>query len=226
MFKITPKAFFFDFDGVVADSEGLHFKAALKAAQPHGISFDRAYYDTWLLGYDDRNLFLHLWKDHGQTLPELKLKNLMLVKNQLFHQLIVSDLKFFDGLNDFIQQFKDRQIPIAIVSGALEDEILACLKQGGLNEFEFIVAANHVHHSKPDPESYELAFDKMCSIVPSLSKNDCWTIEDSCAGIISASMAGLKVIGITHSLPADKLSQANLVISKFNEIEIGTPARP
>jgi len=52
-----PQAVFFDFDGVIADSEPLHLRAYQKVLHPEGIDLgEREYYEKYL-GYDDLGLF-------------------------------------------------------------------------------------------------------------------------------------------------------------------------
>lgn len=221
MIQISPKAFFFDFDGVIVDSEKIHMLAALEAARTHGISFTEDYYFDILLGYDDIGLFEHLWKDEGKPLTKAALKKLMLQKNTAFMQLVASKVLYFDGVAGFIRRLEARGVPMAIVSGALEKEITACLAKGDLaKHFKFIISADMVKTSKPNPESYERAWQDMLSYVPTLEKQDCWAIEDSPAGVSAAFDAGLNVIGITNSVSADALCWAQHVIAHVKEIEI------
>lgn len=219
--SIQPKAFFFDFDGVIVDSEKVHMLAALEASRNHGISFSEDYYFKELLGYDDIGLFEHLWKEESRKLDGTTLKELMARKNAAFMHFISSQVIYFDGIVDFIRSLFNRGIPLCVVSGALKKEILGCLAHGNLESyFKFIISADMVRASKPDPESYERAWQDMLAFVPDLNKSDCWAIEDSPAGIYSATEAGLNVIGITNSVRADQLTRANHVISDVREISI------
>lgn len=219
--RIQPKAFFFDFDGVIVDSEKVHMLAALEASRHHGISFSEDYYFKELLGYDDIGLFEHLWKEESRNLDGVTLKELMARKNEAFMRFISSQVIYFDGIVDFIRRLSERGIPLCVVSGALKKEILGCLAYGKLESyFKFIISADMVKASKPNPESYERAWQNMLVYVPDLEKSDCWAIEDSPAGIYSASEAGFKVIGITNSVRADQLSRADHIISHVREIEV------
>lgn len=221
MITLSPQAFFFDFDGVIVDSEKAHMVAALKAASPHGLSFTELYYFEKLLGFDDVGLFRELFSENQKKLDDQTLKELMVQKNQEFMRLIPTHIIYFPGVVDFIKRLKDKKIPLAVVSGALRDEVISCLKIGGLDGyFDFIVTANDVTHSKPHPESYTQAFALLKVKNPSLEKNQCWALEDSGAGIQSAKTAGLKTIGITNSLKAKDLHEANYVIQVYDEITL------
>ena len=221
MTKIQAKAFFFDFDGVVVDSEKLHMISALKTSQNHGIEFTEEFYFDKLLGFDDVGLFEYLWKENSKNLTKEELQNLIQKKNEEFLKALESEIIFFDGVKSFIKSIHQAKIPMAIVSGALQNEIQKCLEIGHLKEyFQFIIAADDVLCSKPDPESYQMAFDGMKAIVPNLTQDDVWVIEDSPAGIHSAKGAHLNVIGITNSLKRAFLTEANLIVDHYKEVEI------
>lgn len=216
---IAPKAFFFDFDGVIVDSEHIHMAAALRVAQTHGISFDEKYYFDILLGFDDAGLFARLWQDNGRELSADLRHELSRGKNRFFLELVKTKVNYFDGVIDFIKALAERGIPLAVVSGALKSEIAACLAPAKLDAyFSYVVSAEDVAKSKPSSESYQRAFELMQKQMPALKASECWAIEDSSAGIESAKGAGLHVLGITHSLPASELRSADAVVRGFNEI--------
>ena len=136
-------------------------------------------------------------------------------------RLIPTHIIYFPGVVDFIKRLKDKKIPLVVVSGALRAEVMSCLKMGGLDVyFDFMVTANDVTHSKPHPESYTKAFTLLKEKNQTLEKNQSWALEDSGAGIQSAKRAGLKTIGITNSVKAKDLREANHVIQAYDEITL------
>lgn len=221
MIEISPKAFLFDFDGVICDSEKAHMLAALKAIEPQNIGFTEEYYFEKLFGFDDVGLFNHLYSvNHKTPTPEL-LKAFIEQKDQAFFNLIEKETTIYSGAKDLVKRLKSKNIPVAIVSGAFTHEIKGCLEKSNIkNEFEFIVGADSVKHSKPDPESYELGYTKMLQLIPDLEKSDIWVLEDSPTGIFSATGAELNVIGITNTTKAENLSSATHVVSDYSEIQI------
>lgn len=220
MIRIRPKAFLFDFDGVICDTEKLHYLSTLKTIGRHNMSLEAEYYFEKLFGYDDRTLFDHIYQIHGKKLDKKTLKQLMLEKNEEFMRLVESKVIYFDGVVDLIVKMSEAKIPLAVVSGALSHEVAACLKKGELDRyFLFSVCADHVRSSKPDPESYERAYLKMGSYVTDLKLKDCWVLEDSPTGIASAKAAGLPVIAITNSAKKENLADADYIIANYDEIE-------
>lgn len=221
MVVISPAAVFFDFDGVIVDSEHLHLQAALAAAKTQGLSFSEKYYFDVLLGFDDVGLFDELFRVNDRDLPRGLRAELIKKKNAAFLAAVDSHVVYFDGVLDLIERLRAKKIPLAIVSGALESEIIACLKPGGLTDaFEFIISAEAVKRSKPDPESYELAFARMKKSHPEIKKSSCVAIEDSPAGIASAKQAGIPAIAIPNSVSADQLAKADHIVRSYQEIEI------
>lgn len=223
MIQISPKVFFFDFDGVVVNSERHHMLAALGALDKFpDYKFTEDHYFEKLLGFDDVGLFEHLWKEKNQNLNQEDLDALMIEKNRLLIEILKEQDIFFPGVLDFIASFGQNNIPIAVVSGALHGEIVHCLKRkdGLLEKFDFIIGADDVKRSKPDPESYETAYHRMLEKNIDLNPEDCWVIEDSPTGIESAKGAGLNVVGITNSVPTELLSQADHIVSHYSEIQI------
>lgn len=221
MIRIRPKAFLFDFDGVICDTEKLHYLSTLKTIGSHNMSLEAEYYFEKLFGFDDRALFDRIYQIHGKKLDKKTLKQLMVEKNEEFMRLVESKVIYFDGVAQLIVKMSEAKIPLAVVSGALSHEVEACLKKGKLDRyFLFSVCADHVRLSKPDPESYERAYLKMGSHVTDLKLKDCWVLEDSPTGIASAKAAGLPVIAITNSAKKENLTDADHIIANYDEIEL------
>jgi len=221
MVNIKAKAFLFDFDGVICDSEKAHFLSTLKTIQDKEMGLTEEYYFEKLFGFDDKALFDHVYQMHGKKLDKNTLKKLMIEKNEEFMKLVETQIIYFDGVVDLIKGLHQKNIPLAVVSGALSHEVEVCLKKGDLDKyFEFMICADNVKRSKPHPESYETAFSKMAEMVDNLELNECWVLEDSPTGIESAKSAGLPVIGITNSVIEEFLKDSDHIVSHYKDINI------
>lgn len=91
----------------------------------------------------------------------------------------------------------------------------ARLKFGGLPVPLVLVTADDVANGKPHPEPY-LKGAELLGFKP----GECLVIEDAPAGIRSAHAAGMKVIGLASTYARAKLSEADAVVEKLNQIRV------
>jgi beta-phosphoglucomutase len=148
------------------------------------------------------------------------LHSLITKKALLFQEVISDGVTAYPGVIELIRHLQAEKIPLAICSGALKSDIHPILAILGISDcFDSIVTAEDVTKSKPDPECYRLAFDKLCQQhKKSLSKGSTVAIEDTPAGILSARLAGLQVIAVSNSYPHEKLSDASFVTDSVESL--------
>ena len=85
------QAVFFDFDGVIADSEPLHLRAYQAVLQADGIDLNKTDYYARYLGYDDVGLFEALAKDRGISLSDEKIEEWVVAKSCIVEEMLTSD---------------------------------------------------------------------------------------------------------------------------------------
>ncbi len=222
------KAIVFDFDGVIADSEPLHYKALLAVAQELGITFDYEEYSETYLGYDDRDTFRLMLGitpgTRGTPDQEAKITQLTHLKATFFEAIVEGGIKPLPGILDLIQA-ASKEMPIAIASGACRADIELVLRKLGLASlFSTIVSADDVENSKPHPASYERAVLKLAAKHPDLdiTPQNCLAIEDTRAGLTSAKTAGLMTLAVTTTNTAENLKIATRIIAGPHEITLQT----
>lgn len=207
------KAIVFDFDGVVVDSEPLHYRAFMEVGKDIGIAFDYEHYLQYYIGFDDRDAFRAMLTSINQPVDASRLRDLIHLKQLAFEKLVNSGAAAIPGAVELIDEASG-QIPIAIGSGATSVDIDLMLDGlGRKNRFEVIVSADHVAHSKPNPATYRIAVKQLAGKHPELdlSPEDCLAIEDTSAGIESARGAGLMTLGIATTGPTSALARAHRV---------------
>ncbi|MFI4911443.1 MAG: HAD family hydrolase [Sedimentisphaeraceae bacterium JB056] len=223
------KAVIFDFDGVIADSEELHFRAFNQTLASYGVLVDQKVYWQKYLGFTDREAYEQMSIDHGLNFTDSKIEWLIDEKAVVFDQLVHSDGVIIDGVLDFLKHLKDSNIPMAICSGAtlsdIESVFESTKKRLGIDlakHFEVIVTADEVKNGKPDPEGYLITVEKLREILGvELEASDCVVIEDSHWGIEAAKAAEMKVIGVTNSYPAAELENAaDIVVDNLRSLSI------
>jgi beta-phosphoglucomutase len=205
------RAAVFDFDGVLVDSEPLHFRALRGCLLPEGIAIDDDEYYARYAAYDDRTAIRLALEQHGAPYDAGRVDAIAKRKSGLFDELLPG-IPFFPGARELVRELAG-ELPLAIASGALRSEIERILAAGGVREcFRAVVGAEDVERTKPDPMPYAAAVALLARESSGLRPEDCVAFEDTMAGIASARAAGLKVIGVSNTYPAAKLSAAHRVV--------------
>ena len=210
---LQAEAVIFDFDGVIVDTEPLHYAAFQRLLEPLGLGFSWDQYVETYMGFDDRDAFIEAFKGEEAGLSTPALLELIEQKATLFQEIIRGGINAYPGVISLIRSIRDSRTPLAISSGALRSDITPILETLGITDcFDIIVTAEDVAKSKPDPESYRLAFSRLNSFHSlNLPAQQVLAIEDTPAGIAAAKGAGLQVLAVTNSYPARHLSLADAI---------------
>jgi beta-phosphoglucomutase len=215
------QAIIFDFDGVIANSEPLHFDAFKDALLEDGIDLTAADYYAHYLGYDDVGVFQAIGRDRGLPMDARRVSALVARKGDLLQQLLDDGSVLFPGAREFIREAA-AAVPIAIASGALRHEIQEIIDAAGVGPlFRTIVASGDTAESKPSPDPYRLAFARLCAETGrTLDPRRTVAIEDSRWGLESARRAGLRCVGVTSSYPAHALPEAELIVEGLGALTL------
>jgi len=217
---VALRAAVFDFDGVIVDSEPLHYRSLRDALRPEGVEISEAEYLQVYLAYDDREAIRLALERHGESTDPARRDRIEARKVETFARLI-PEIPVFEGARDLIHAL-GAEMPLAIASGARHDEVEAILRGVGLRDaFEAIVGAEDAERTKPDPAPYLEAARRLAARTPGLAPADCVALEDSMPGIASALVAGMKVVGVAHSYPAEKLGAAHRVVDSLVGLDAG-----
>jgi len=220
--RLQAEAVIFDFDGVIVDTEPLHYAAFQRLLEPLGLGFSWDQYVDTYMGFDDRDAFIEAFKANGTGLSATDLQSFIDRKADLFQEIIRDGISAYPGVVDLIRGIRASRTPLAISSGALRSDIGPILETLGIADcFDVIVTAEDVARSKPDPECYRLAQTRLNEFRRlNLTPGQVLAIEDTPAGIAAAKGAGLRVIAVTNSYPAAHLSQADQIVETLDPAEI------
>ncbi len=118
------------------------------------------------------------------------------------------------GAIHFLHRLKEEGYKVGLVTSSSTEKMKIALKKMGLEDvFNALVTADRISRGKPDPMCYLLAAEEL-GVQPSA----CIVFEDSFSGIQSGCQAGMRVIGVATTHPAEKIRAAvYAVISDFRD---------
>lgn len=212
-----PKAILFDFDGVIVNSEPLHYTAFAQTLEEHDIVLTELEYYAELIGFDDKGAFKYIFEKNKRPLDPKTFLEVMTRKSRLMNEMIEGrQFGALPGVEEFVRGLW-RNYPLAICSGALREEIEAMLIGINLRDcFSVIVAAEDVTVGKPDPMGYLLTTRLLSEKAKKpLAPADCLIVEDAPSVTKSVRGVGFPVLAVTTSYPAEKLADANWVVKSL-----------
>ncbi|HEX3704305.1 MAG TPA: HAD family phosphatase [Vicinamibacterales bacterium] len=215
------KAIIFDFDGVIADSEPLHFASFRDILAEEGIALTEAEYYAQYLGFDDVGALTNIGAMQSQPWTTTRVTRLAERKAERFEALQRDAPVLFEGAADAIVRAA-ADVPIAIASGALHAEIERVLDRAGLTPyFAAIVGADDTRLSKPAPDPYLRALEGLAAAAGEpIEAAGCVAIEDSQWGLQSARAAGLHTVAVAHTYTHGELPLADLVIPTISVLDL------
>ena len=218
------KAIIFDFDGVLADTEPLHFRMFQQVLQEEGLPLsEQDYYDKYV-GLDDKGCFEAILSEHGRPSPPKTIRRLVERKTVMMLEHLKTTPVVYPGIVEFVKSAAGRY-RLAIVSGALRPEIELILQTGGMRtDFEHITSAEDTRNGKPDPEGYRHALQALNRKAPVLA-SECLVIEDTLFGIQAAHAAGVRCLAVSTTFPADQLADADATASTLKGYDLASLAR-
>jgi beta-phosphoglucomutase len=217
-----PAAVLFDFDGVIVNSEPLHFRAFRQVLAEERIDLTEQEYYQDLIGFDDRGALRHLFEKRGLPLEPKTLLRLMARKSRaMMEQIYREPYQALSGVEALVRGLW-RTYPLGICSGSVREEIEVMLEGVSLRDcFSTIVAAEDVTAGKPDPQGYLLCAKQLGErIKKSLRPQDCLVIEDAPTVIRSVKSAGFRTLGVASTYFPDKLRDADWVVRTLDPDEV------
>lgn len=176
----------FDFDGVLADSEGVHFECWTAILTPLGIPLTWEAYSAQCIGITDRAMLEVL---AAQTNPPYNVEDLWQYypqKKALFREKAYTNPPIPPATRRMLRQLDG--LKLAVVSSSGRAEVEPVLEAAGIHDcFSTIVTGDDVQNKKPHPEPYLLAASRLGVLNPLV-------VEDSEPGAASGRAAGFTVL--------------------------------
>ncbi len=209
-----------DFDGVIADTEPLHFEACRDVLAPFGVTLSAEEYAERYIGVADRKALADAGSAHGLAIDDRMLDDLIARKAEVLRHVLASTRPMYPGVAQLLRTWS-AEVPLAIASGALRSEIEQVLRVAGVaTAVAAIVSANDVRHSKPAPDPYLKALEMLARRVVGLEPSRTVAIEDSRFGIESAHAAGMRTVAVTTSFGRADLTGADLIVDSLPALSL------
>lgn len=190
MGKITTVLF--DFDGVVADTESLYGQFWGKIGKKYhpGMPDFAAKIKGTTMQYIFRTYFADYTEEEQHEIERACSR---------FEQQM--DFPEIPGAIRFIRVLKQKGLKVGLVTSSPHSKMEMALKKMGLSAiFDTVVTADRISMGKPDPQCYLLAAKDLAS-----DPRECIVFEDSLPGIQAGKSAGMKVIALSTTHPAEML---------------------
>jgi len=206
------KAVLFDFDGVVVDSEPVHYETFREFVEPLGIRVDTDRWYREFAGTGSKNIFTVLLGEagikDGKTIDDYVEK-----RKKVYGKLVRKGLvKKKGGIENFLKKLKKMKIRTAVVSGGHPENIEAALKVIGLKKyFDIVIGSGNYKRRKPYPDAFITGAKKL-----GVKPDECIVIEDSLSGFKAAKKAKMKTV-LMHSPAVKYIKTKEKVIRNYRE---------
>mgnify|MGYP002783265502 CR=1 FL=1 len=208
------KAFIFDMDGVIIDSEPIHFQVDIETMKHLGCNMSKKELEKYV-GTTNEYMLTDIKKNYNikESIEEITEYKMKLTKRKI----IESDLEPIEGIKELLVNLKENSIPAAIASSSPIDFINIVVEKFKIRDyFQYIVSGEEVENGKPAPDIYIETAKKL-----GFDPKDCTVIEDSKNGVQAAKSAGMKCIGFANVNSGNQdLSKADIIVDSIKEIDI------
>ncbi|GAA5013593.1 HAD family phosphatase [Kitasatospora paranensis] len=208
----TPAAVLFDMDGTLVDTEHLWWQAAAELAAELDLTLTEADLPE-VLGRAVEHTAAHLHRTSGTGRDE---DDLVAALNDSFAGKVAGRAVPRPGALALLAELRAAAVPTALVSASPRRVVDLVLSGLGREWFTVTLAAEDTPRTKPEPDPYLAAADRL-----GLDPADCVAVEDTPAGVASASAAGCAVLAVPSTVPItaagrvtllDSLEQADLAL--------------
>ena len=200
-------------DGVLLDSEPLHYKALSDVLRSQGHEWSREQNEQ-LLGTTVEDSFRII----AETVPlSVPVEAFVPVYNARILEVLKESLDPAPGVPDLLEALTEAAVPLAVASSSLRSWVEATLASLEIARyFQAVVAGDEIDRGKPAPDIYLRAAGHL-----GISPDRCVAIEDAPNGVLSAKAAGMKVIAVETPYTSHlSLNEPDLQVAALTELQV------
>jgi HAD superfamily hydrolase (TIGR01509 family) len=207
-------AVIFDMDGLMIDSEPLHYEAYAAVFRELGKEYPLEDNNRLYIGLSDIDEAKDMIVRY--TLP-ITHEELVRRKQKAYKDLISTSIVPQPGLIQLLHDLKIENYNIAIASSSNREEIATIIKTLNISSFiDDYCSAEEVKHGKPAPDLFLLAAKKL-----KVKATDCLVLEDAPKGLGAATNAGMNVIAVPNEYTREHdFSKADMVVNSLKSVTI------
>jgi len=205
------RAFIFDLDGVVVDSNEMHVQSWQEVARRHGFPCD----DPDYIGKCGLRTLAVIQDLLRWPVSSAEAERIGWEKEELYRQWIrEGGIRPIRGVMEFLTAAYAAGIPCAIGSSAPRENVNVCVSALRLEQiFSVTVSGADVQRGKPAPDIFLKAAAGL-----NIPPEQCLVFEDAPAGVEAAHAASMRVVALRTSHAANELAAADAVIADFTEL--------
>ncbi|MBU7319676.1 HAD family phosphatase [Paenibacillus sp. SM 69] len=206
-------AFIFDMDGVIIDSEPLHFKVDMEVMGGLGVPITKEELEGYV-GMTNPEMWTRIRLKYGLT-PSVEDIIELQLKRKLAY-LEASDDRPIEGITELLHSLHGTK-RIGLASSSPRVFIEAVLNKFDLlSYFDFVISGEEVDHGKPAPDIYLKAAEMLGA-----SPDQCIVLEDARHGVAAAKAAGMTCIGFQNANSGEQdLSKADWIVGSIRQIRL------
>jgi len=209
----TDDVLLLDYNGVIVDDEPIHFAVLRDLLAVERIALDEPTYLAHFLGRDDRACIGQAFHRAGRALEADEALILAARKARWYAESVAAGVPVVPGVRRFVREAA-ATMRVAVVSGALREEIRAGLAHAGVADVvECVVGAEDVTRGKPDPEGHRTALARLAGPGGTVRAV---VVEDSRPGLEAARALGAGSVMLTTGFGTADAAGADLVWASFD----------
>ena len=207
------RAVLFDHDGTLVDSEPIHYQLWVQVLRRYGVTISEEVFNSVCAGMPTLANAVDLVKRYN--LP-VQAENLAEEKHTITKEFLAENAyPLMPGVQKAIQALIEQGLTLAIVTGANQHSVGATVRTYSFDRhFAYVISADDVQKSKPAPDCYLLALEKL-----GLRPEECLAIEDTEHGLRAASQAGIPCLVLPTELSMNHdFSLATVVVKEMSQV--------
>lgn len=204
-------AVIFDLDGTLVDNNEFHLKSWMKYIAGLGRVISEEEYNANINGRTNHDAAEYIY---GRKLTKEEGAFFALEKEAVYREMYAPHIQPVPGLLEILERLQQKEIAMAIATSGIQPNIDFLFEHIPIKKFfSVIVNSAHISKGKPDPEIYLKA-----SALLDVRPHNCLVFEDAVVGIKSAKAAGMEVIALSTTHPAEDLEIADRIIKDYREL--------